>query len=98
MSEYPEEVHPEDSGAAGLGVEEMPSEIPIDQQHDLSSRQWSNRNENHSRHHKVEPHQQRHSADLHSGASQAQNSGNDIDGRSDAPKPGDQQRKGPIVG
>ena len=38
MSEDPKEVHPEHSRAAGLGIEEMASQIPIDQQHDLRSR------------------------------------------------------------
>ena len=35
MSEDPEEVHPQHGRAAGLRIEEMASQIPIDQQHDL---------------------------------------------------------------
>ena len=35
VAEDPEEVHPEDGGAAGLGVEEVAAEIAIDEQHDL---------------------------------------------------------------
>src|SRR5262249_14196953 len=38
MSEYPEKVHPKDGRSACLRVEEVPSEISIDQQHDLSRR------------------------------------------------------------
>src|SRR5438046_10541631 len=98
MSEYPEEVHPEDSGAAGLSIKEMASQISIDQQHDLSGRQWRNRNQNHSCHNQVEPHQQGHPADLHARASQRNNGGNDVDRRSDASEPGDKQRKTPVIG
>ena len=35
MPEDPEEVHPDDGRAAGLGVEEMPSEVAVDHEHDL---------------------------------------------------------------
>ena len=35
MAEDPEEVHPDDGRAAGLGVEEMPAQVAIEQQHDL---------------------------------------------------------------
>src|SRR3989442_9244057 len=97
MSEYPKEVHPEDSGAAGLSIEEMASQISIDQQHDLSGRQWRNRNQNHSCHDKVEPHQQGHPADLHARASQTDNRGDDVDRRSDASKPGDQECESPVI-
>src|SRR5580698_10559366 len=98
MSKDPEEVHPENCRSAGLGIEEMASQVSIDEQHDLSGRQRSNRNQNHSRHHKVHPHQQRHAIELHTRASQAENCRNDIDGRSDASEAGDEQRESPIVG
>ena len=98
MSEDPKEVHPEHSRATGLGIEEMASEIPIDQQHDLRSRQRRDRNQNHACLHKVEPRQQGHAAEFHARASHAKNGGNNVDGRSNASKPGDQQRESPIVG
>ena len=35
VSEDPKEVHPDDGGAAGLGIEEMPSQVPVDDEHEL---------------------------------------------------------------
>ena len=37
VAEYPEKMHPNRRRAAGLSVEEMPTEIAVDQQHDLRS-------------------------------------------------------------
>src|SRR5208282_3798301 len=98
MSEYPEEVHPENRRSASLCIEEMSSQISINQQHDLSGGQWSERNQNHSCHHQVEPSEQRHAAELHARTSQAKNSGDEVDPCSNASKPGNQERESPIIG
>ena len=53
--------------------------------------------EDHARHHKVQPCKQRHAAQLHAGAAHAENRGNDVDCGADAAEAGDEQRDGPVV-
>ncbi len=53
MAEDPEEVNPDDCGAAGLRVEEVAAQVAIDQQHDLRGRERRDRDQHQCRHHQV---------------------------------------------
>jgi hypothetical protein len=55
MPENPKEVHPKGCGTSGLGVEEMSTEVTIDQEHNLGGRQWRYSQNHHPRHDQVEP-------------------------------------------
>src|SRR5271167_3930788 len=51
VAKDPEEVHPDHGGTAGLGVEEMRSKIPVDQQHDLRCGERTHRKNYQAGHH-----------------------------------------------
>ena len=79
MAEDPEEVHPENGGAAGLGVEEVGAEIAVERQHDLRGGQRADGDEDHAADDEIEPDQQRHAAQLHARAAHAENGGDDVE-------------------
>ncbi len=65
VTEDPEEVLPENGGAARLRVEKTPAEITIDQQHDLRRRKRRQREENHEVRHDHHPNKERHAHQRH---------------------------------
>ena len=82
MAEDPEEVHPDDGRAAGLGVEEVAAQVAIDQQHDLRRRQRRDDDQDQARNHQVQPGKQRHAPQRHARTAHAENGGDDIRPRS----------------
>src|SRR5215469_10750790 len=75
----------------------MPTEISVDEEHDLRCRERGYGDQNHSSHHKVEPHQQGHATKLHTRASHAENGSDNVDRGCNAPESRDQQRKCPVI-
>ncbi len=98
MAEDPEEVHPDDSRAAGLGIEEVPPQEAVDQQHDLRRGQGRDGNDHQTGHYQHHPGQKRHATQGHAGTTHTKDGGNDIECRPDAAEAGDQQADDPIVG
>ena len=79
MAEDPEEVHPENGGAAGLRVEEVAAQIAIDAEHDLRGRERADGDEDQAAGDEIKPDQQRHAAQLHAGAAHAERGGDDVE-------------------
>src|ERR1019366_4695235 len=97
MPEYPEEVHPEHRGAAGLRIEEVRAQVAIEQQHDLSRSEWADSDEDHTGHHEIEPYQQGHASELHAGTAHAERGRHYIKGGADAADAAEQDRESPVV-
>jgi hypothetical protein len=55
MAENPEEVHPQHRGSARLCVEEMPTQVAIDEQHQLRGGQRAHRKNHQPGHDEVQP-------------------------------------------
>ena len=91
MAEDPEEMHPQDGRAAGLGVEEMGAEIAVDQQHDLRGGQRADGDEHHAARHEIEPHEQRHAAQLHTRAAHADDGRDNVEGGADGANAAEQE-------
>src|SRR5258705_11705514 len=98
MPEDPKEVHPKSCGASGLSVKEMPAKITIDGEHDLGRSEGRYGQDNQPRHDQIQPGQQRHAAERHTGTPHAQHCRDDVDRCRDAPESRDQQRDGPVIG
>src|SRR5712672_4854374 len=98
MPEDPKEVHPKSCGASGLSVKEMPAKITINGEHDLGRSEGRYGQDNQPRHDQIQPGQQRHAAERHTGTPHAQHCRDDIDRCRDAPESRDQQRDGPVIG
>ena len=98
MAEDPEEVHPQDGGAAGLGVEEVRAEVAVEHEHDLRGGQRADGDEDQAAHDEVEPDQQRHAAQLHARAAHAEDGGDDVERGADGADAAEEDGEGPIVG
>ena len=98
MAEDPEEVHPENGRAAGLGIEEVRAQIAVEHQHDLRRGERADGDEDQAGHDQVEPHQQRHAAQLHAGAAHADDRGHDVERGADGADAAEQDRERPVVG
>ena len=91
MAEDPEEMHPEDSGAAGLRVKEVRAEEAIEREHDLGSGERRDDDEDQSTHDEVEPGKQGHFTEGHTGTAETNDGGDNVDGGADA---ADSRRRG----
>ena len=98
MAEDPEEVLPEDRGTAGLRVEEVGAEEAVEEEHDLRRRERRDGNQDHARDDEVEPDEQRHLAERHALAPQAEDGGDQVDRRADRADAAHQETERPVVG
>ena len=98
MAENPEEMHPDDGGTSGLRVKEVPAEIAVNQQHDLRGGEGADGEQHQAGHDEIEPGEQRHFAEGHSGAAHGNDGGDDVDRGADAAETGDQQAQSPEIG
>ncbi len=97
VAEDPEEMRPQDSGAAGLGVEEVTAEVAVDEQHGLRGRKRADGDQDEERHGGVEPRQERDAQQGHSLAAHAENGGDDVDAGADAADAAGENGHGPVV-
>ena len=98
VAEDPEEVHPENRGAAGLRVEEVAAEVAVDAEHDLRGRERADGDEDKAAHDEIDPDQERHAAELHAGAAHAERGGDDVQRGADAADAADEDAERPVVG
>src|ERR1700693_2366158 len=98
MTEYPEEMDPDQRGTAGLCVEEMATQIAIDKQHELRCCERSDRHECQHAHYEKQPCEQRHSHERHPFATHRDDRRNNVDRSTKGAKTTDDERKGPIIG
>ena len=98
MAEDPEEMHPQDGGTAGLGIEEVRAEEAVEREHDLGGRERRDGEENHGAHDQVEPDQERHFAEGHARAAETDDGSDKVDGGADAAESRDKQAEGPEIG
>src|SRR5260370_26211336 len=97
MTEDPEEVHPDHGRTASLSVEKISAEIAVNGQHDLRVTERSDGQNDHPRHHQVEPNEERHLPQFHAGTTQAHNRHDDVDRGSDTPESRNEQTQGPEI-
>ena len=98
VAEDPEEVHPEDCGAAGLGIEEVGTDVAVEHEHDLRGSERADGYEGEAGGGEVEPHQQRQATEGHTGAAHAERGGDDVHRGADGTDAGEQDGEGPVVG
>ena len=98
VAEDPEKMHPQNRRAAGLGIEEMPAKVAVDEQHDLRRSKRADGDKDQAAGDEVEPHQQRHAAELHAGAAHTERGGNDVERRADAAHSAQEQAQRPVIG
>src|ERR1017187_2229916 len=90
MAEDPEEMHPNHRRSSGLRIEKMSTQVAVDEQHQLRSGEWAHGENHKAGHYEIQPGEQRHLPENHSRAAHAEDSGNDVDRRSDASEAGNQ--------
>src|ERR1700723_140710 len=98
MTEYPEEMDPDQRGATGLCVKEMATQVAIYKQHELRRGQRSDRHECQHAHYEKQPCEQRHSHQRHPFAAHRDDRRNDVDRSTKGAKTTDDKSKGPIIG
>ncbi len=98
MAEDPEEVHPENCGATGLGIEEVRAKIAVEREHDLCCGKRTDGDKDEAGHDEIEPGKQRHAAHLHALAAHADDGGYDVECGSDASYAAEEDGQRPVVG
>ena len=97
VAENPEEMHPQDGGAASLSVKEVRAEETIESEHHLGGRKGRNDDEHQASRDQVEPGQKRHLAEGHAGTTEAKDGGNKVDAGADAAEPGNEEAERPEI-
>src|SRR6266700_7539895 len=98
MTEYPEEMNPDQRGTTGLCVKEMTTQIAIDKQHELRCRKGSDRHECQHAHYEKQPCEQRHSHERHPFATHRDDRRDNVDRSPKGAKTADDKSESPIVG
>src|SRR5712691_2149759 len=75
----------------------MSAQVAVDEQDQLRGSERTNGEDYQARHYEIQPGQQRHLPECHSGAAHAEHSGDYVDGGPDAAETGDQERQNPEV-
>src|SRR5580693_3621589 len=98
MTEYPEEMDPDQRGATRLCVKEMTAQIAIYEQHELRCSERSDRHERQHAHDEKQPCEQRHSHQRHPFAAHRDDRRNSVDRSPKGAKTTDDESESPIVG
>src|SRR5271170_3836162 len=98
MAEDPEEVHPQNCGSTGLGIEEVRAQIAVQREHDLCCGERTDCDKDDAGHDEIEPGKQRHAAHLHTLAAHAEDGSYDVECGSDASYTAEKDGKCPVVG
>src|SRR5579864_4346243 len=98
MTEYPEEMDPNQRRTTGLCVKEVATQIAINKQHELRGSERSDRHKRQHAHYEKQPCEQRHSHERHPFATHRNNRRNNVDCRTKSAKTADDESESPIVG
>src|ERR1700735_4531891 len=98
MTEYPEEMDPDQRRATGLCVKEVAAQIAIDKQHELRRCERRDRHECQHAHDEKQPCEQGHSHERHSFAAHRDDRRNNIDRSAKSAETTHDESKGPIIG
>src|SRR5579862_8936336 len=97
MPKNPKKVHPENSGAAGLGIKEVSAQVAVDAEHDLRCREGTDCEKDKHAGNQIEPDQQGHAAELHARTAHAERGGHQVEGGTDASDSAEEDAERPVV-